>query len=210
MSDGLTNLGEGDDGAAGVRDALQELDEQLRAAAAPPPSTTPVVQDVFETRRLLERRTEGRIRFLRLVKYNRNTPLNRNDPRIVELFNEMLAGVQRMSNDEFQLKAHTLINRNRESLRPLVSVYVEEFLDEVGVYDGHARRRVAELILKPTPHEKADPASRQREFFIYVNRDRFNAWNAALAERHGNNLKILWKEHRNPYRSGNMHDSMRL
>ena len=214
MSDELTNLGEG--GNDEVNDALRELDEELRAAARPRvaslpvPDSAPVVNDVFETRRLIERRTEGRIRFLRTLKYNRNQPLNNRDPRVVELFNEMLQGAQRMSNDEFQLKGHELIIRNQESLRPRVSVYVEEMLDEIGVYDGYARRRVAELILTPTPHERADPASRQREFFLYVNEPRYNAWKAALAERHGQNVKIVWKEHRNPYQPGNMHDSMNM
>jgi hypothetical protein len=210
MSDGLTNLAAGDGGVDEVHNALRELDEQLRAAAAPAPATAPVVHDVFETRRLLERRTEGRIRFLRTIKYNRDPPLNTHEPRVVELFNELLHGAKQLSNYEFQLKAHELILKNQESLRPRVSVYVEEMLDEVGVYDGHARRRVAELILTPTPHERADPASRQREFFLYVDQARFNAWKAALAERHGGNPKIVWKEHRNPYRPGNMHDSMML
>ena len=210
MSDGPANLEEGDDGVAGVRDALQELDDELRAAADATRSATPVVQGVFEARRLLEQRTERRIRFLRALKRKRTPPLNRDDPRVVELFNELLRGAARLSDYEFQLKAHELVNRNWESQRPLASAYVEEMLDAVDEKNGHARRRVAELILKPTPHERADPASRLREFFMYVDRERFSAWKAALAEQYGKNVKILWKEHRNPYRPGNMHDSLRL
>ena len=214
MSDGPANLEEGDDGVAGVRDALQELDHELRAAADATLPTTPVVQGVFEARRLLEQRTERRTRFLRALKRKTAPPLNRDDPRVVELFNELLSGAERLSDYEFQLKAHELVNRNWESQRPLASAYVEDMLeavDEKGELDGHARRRVAELILKPTPHERADPASRLREFFTYVDRERFSAWKAALAEQHGKNVKILWKERRNPYRPGDMmHDSLRL
>lgn len=177
MSDELTNFWN-------EYDPLQELDKELC---------------ILEKSVLFQER----IRFLHTVKKKTNPPLNTTDRRVVELFNELLAGVQQLSQYEFELKAEELFIANGER----ASAYVDDMLDEVGVYDGHARRRAAELILTPTPHERAN-AARLREFFLYVKADRFIAWKTAVAERHGKHVKVVWKEHRNPYRPGNIHDSL--
>tara|TARA_B100001057_G_scaffold455293_3_gene501714 strand:+ start:650 stop:1252 length:603 start_codon:yes stop_codon:yes gene_type:complete len=191
-----------------VEQALQELKDsvnvQLRLASTRAPLTE------YEQRRLLALRTEVRIRFLRSIKRNESVPLNRYDKNVVDKFNELLEGAERFSNYEFQLKANALLYANEESHRPQVSVYIEEMLDELDVHDGYHRQRVASLILAPTAHERANPAARKREIFLFVNANKFNAWKAELAQKHGMNYKIVFKEGRNPNKPGGFHNSTNM
>ena len=181
-----------------IERALQELEASVAAPRAPPASMQ-VTQNAFEQRRLLALRTEVRMNFLKTLKHRSDPALNRTDKRIVEMFNELLVGVERLSNYEFQLKGNALLLANAESRRPRVSVYVDEMLDKLDVHDGYQRQRAAALILAPTPHERANPAARQRELFLFINEAKFSAWKAALVTEHGANYKIVFKEGRNPY-----------
>ena len=189
-----------------VEQALQEMENSVMVHA--PGMQAPL--DEAKQRRLLALRSEVRVRFLRWIKYGQHVPLNRHDKNVVDQFNELLLGVDRLSNYEFQLKAHALLNANEESHRPQVSVYIEEMLDQLAVHEGYQRKRVASLILTPTPDERANPAARKREIFLFVDADKFDAWKAELAQKHGMNYKIVFKEGRNPYKPGGFHDSMNM
>lgn len=189
-----------------VEQALQEMENSAMVHA--PDMQAPLAE--AEQRRLLALRSQMRVRFLRSIKYGQHVPLNRHDKNVVDQFNELLLGVDRLSNYEFQLKANALLSANEESHRPQVSVYIEEMLDQLDVHDGYQRKRVASLILTPTPDQRANPAARKREIFLFVDADKFNAWKAELAQKHGMNYKIVFKEGRNPYKPGGFHDSMNM
>jgi hypothetical protein len=187
-----------------LEQALQELENSVTVRASS------MQAPLAEQKRLLALRSQVRVRFLRSIKYSQHVPLNRYDKNVVDQFNELLMGVDRFSNYEFQLKANALLSANEESHRPHVSVYIEEMLDQLDVHDGYQRQRVASLILAPTPHERADPAARKREIFLFVDAVKFNAWKADLAQKHGINYRIVFKEGRNPYKPGGFHDSMNM
>ena len=190
-----------------VEQALQEMENSVVVRAS---SMQAPLAEEAKQRRLLALRSQMRVRFLRSIKYSQHVPLNRSDKNVVDQFNELLTGVDRLSNYEFQLKANALLSANEESHRPRVSVYIEEMLDQLDVHDGYQRQRVASLILAPTPHDRADPAARKREIFLFVDAAKFNAWKADLAQKHGMNYKIVFKEGRNPYKPGGFHDSMNM
>lgn len=180
-----------------MNDELCDLSELANALLSDPTGMQEGVERVLTAR--VNERTRRRLLLLGQIRDNMEPPLNKEHTAIVYGYNYLRQNVILMPSEEFNERVRLLVRANFESLRPLKNVYVDDWLDEMGVSDGDTRAQVADLLLKRGPLADASPKERLDVFYKLVGREELHAWKVRLQE----NLpfaKVVWVEWRNPYK----------
>ena len=157
-----------------------------------------------------EARTRRRQHVLVQLRQQVDPPLNDHCAAVVHAFNYLLKHVETSSTDEFVLHVRNLVNANLRSVRLVKHVYIDDFLDEVGVYEYAHRRAAAGLLLKRDPLARSDPKGALEKIYAIVGQDRMVAWTHKLVAETQPNVKVRWQEYRNPYKLGNMGSTIHL
>ncbi len=170
----------------------------------------PPMDQAYWAHKERQERTRRRQIVLISLRTKAEPPLNEQCAMVVHGFNYLLQYIETLSNEEFMLRLRHVVHSNLQSLRPVKNVYVDDFLDEVGVYDYAHRRVAAGLLLKRIPLARSDPRGTLKRIYAIVGQDRMAAWKEKLVAENEPNIKVRWNDYRNPYKPGNMHCTLNL
>ena len=154
-------------------------------------------------------RAHRRLFVLSQVRDNMDPPLNRDDPDIVRAYNHLRLHVDTLPNGMFSQGVRDLLRANYQSLRPVQNVYVDDFLDEMGVPPGPMRALAEDLLLKRVPIAHTDPAATLQQLYAIIGQEKLKGWKDELLASKPN-ARVRWHPYRNPYKPDNMSATLNL